>query len=197
MANNFKDFAKHWELDTDDILTFKQHDDPNSGLQGIWIRRVCLRPNATSDGVQFMTLQPGTSPALTIAGEQVSVTNTSRITDDDSGAAFNGATIGDWLHIWETESGNNKGWFYISAVDGSNNYVDVENGTNALTNENNINYSMKFYTPEMCMILVSPTGDSGAQLIQTEVLDWPEGRFYSNLGMYALSSSAAVDIYLK
>jgi len=199
MANTFNDTGRLWELDADDILSFKDHDNPNSGLMPIVMRKVILTPAATGDGVTFKTLKPNATPTVNVGSLTFTVTSTYRITDPASGAVFTGASVGDWLHVHESpESGNNLGWFYITAVDGSKHYVDVAYAQNALTNETTKTYSIKIYTPESCMVMVSPTGDTGAKLIQAEVLDWGDsGRRFYNLGMFGLSASCTARIYIK
>lgn len=198
MANTFSDNAKLWQLSTADIVSFRNHSNHNSGLVGVWIRKVRFRPNATGDGVQFQTLQVNSTATLSVATHVVTVSNTSRITDADSGGIFDGAVIGQWVRISWTSTGNNKGWYYVTAVDATKHYVEVENGTDALTNETSKTYTLDFYTPEVCMVLVSPTGDTGAKLIQAEELDFGDvGRYFPNLGMTALSASGNVDVYLK
>jgi len=198
MANTFNNQARTYELDTADIISLQVPQDDPTKLRPICIRRVELRPNATGDGVSFTCIQPGSTPTLTLTQDTFTVTSTYRITDD-AGAAITAASFaaGNWLELSDSESGNNEGWYYISAVDGSNTYVDVAYGQNALTNEASKAYTLKAYAPENAMILVSETGDTGAKSIKTEVLDWGEkGRWFPNLAMHALSSSANVMIHL-
>lgn len=198
VANVFNDTGRFWEIGTADIISFRDHDDPNSGLLPVTIRKIVLEPAATGDGVALQTLQTSSTPLLTLAAEACTVNNTTRITDA-SGACFVGVAVGDWMHLWSsTGTSANLGWYYISAVDGSDTYVEVENGQNALTAESGEKYNMKFYTPENCMIMVTPTGDTGGALVQSEHYDWGDtGRRFYNLSVHALSSNAIVYIYLK
>jgi len=197
MANAFNDWARTYELDTADIISFNPHTDPEK-LRPICIRRIELRPNATGDGVQFTTVNPSSDPTLTLTGDTFTVTSTYRISDD-AGAALTQAScaVGNWVNVSASSSGNNLGWYYISANDGSNVYIDVAYGTNALTNEANQVYTLKIYTPETAMIMISETGDTGAKSIKTQVIDWGEkGRWFQTLAMHALSTSANVMIHL-
>jgi len=197
MANTYNEFARVIILDTDDIFTFNNSTDANSGFRSAWVNKIRLRPSASGDGVQFQTLQKNSTPTLAVAEDTYSVTSTYRITDDSAGGVFSGASAGDWAYIKHSSSGNNLGWFSVTAVDGSSHYIDVAYGTRALTNDTNANYIIDIFTPELAIVLVSPTGDTGGASIETEEIDFgPKGRHFNNLAMYALSSSATVDVFL-
>jgi hypothetical protein len=193
MSNIFNDQGRLYTLDTDDIITLWNHlatsGTPARGLKSIWIDKICLRPSAASNSVEFHTLQVSKTPTIDIDDDTFTVTSTSRITDD-SGTIFSGAAIGDWVNIHSSPtSGNNTGWYYINAVAGGNTYIDVEDDTNALTDEANKIYSMDIYTPEKCIHLVS----RGTEVV-TEKFDGKKKHFI-NLGMKALTAGA-VDIYI-
>jgi len=198
MPNVFNNQARTYELDTADIVSLGVPQDDPTNLKPIRIRRVELRPNATGDGVQFTCVQPSSTPALTLTDDTFSVTSTYRISDD-AGAALTQAScaVGNWVNVTASSTGNNLGWYYITANDGSNVYIDVAYGQNALTNDTSAVYTLKIYTPETAMIMVSETGDTGAKSIKTQVVDWGEGgRWFPNLAMHALSTSANVMIHL-
>ncbi len=196
MGNIFNEHGRLYILDTDDIITLWNQSaasgTPARGLKSIHVRMICLRPNAVSNSVEFHTLQVNSTPTLDIDDDTFTVTSTSRITDDGGGTIFTGASIGDWVNIHSSPtSGNNTGWYYINAVAGGKTYIDVEDSTNALTDEASKVYSMDIYTPEKCAHLVS----QGTEVV-TEKLDFGhKGRRFINLGMKSLTAGH-VDIYI-
>lgn len=194
MANTFDKGARLYTLGTDDILTFKQYDDANSGLNSITVAKIQLIPNAAGDGVTFYSLI-NRSADVELDNDTFTVSGTNRISDD-AGAALDATTIaiGDLVHIWHSASGNNEGWYYISAIDsGANTYIEVQNTTNALTDEANIEYSLKTYSPSLVMNLKS---EAGSNANMTE-LDWlPRGRRFHNLIMTGFTSGSTVYLYV-
>ena len=191
MANTYNENARLISLTVADIFTFTNNTDANSGFRPMWVRKVVLRPAAASNEVIFKTLQTNSTPTLAVSEDTYTVTSTYRITDVSSGGVFNGATAGDWAHIRHSSSGNNKGWFYISAVDGSKHYIDVAYADRALTNEASKNYIIDIYTPETAMTLVA----AGTE-VMSEELDWgSKGRYFHNLGLHSITAGT-VDIYL-
>lgn len=196
MSNSYKDDARLWTLDDDDILSRKNKTDAGSGLVSTCVRMVRYRPATTGQSVQFQTLNTSDTPTLAISVDTYSVTSTYRITDTSTGAVFNGATAGDWVNIYSSSSGNNLGWYLIDGVDGSKHYIDVAYGTAPLSNDTSENYEINIYTPEVCMILVSMTSSADAE-VKTEVIDWGEnGRTFTNLAMYPISGGTC-DVYLS
>ena len=197
MSNVFNLNAKLWVLDTADIISHRKKDNANSGMRPTCIRMIRYRPTTTAHTCIFNTLNTSDTPVLAIAVGQYDVTNTSRITDDPAAAAFNGAAVGDWAHIKTSSTGNNLGWFLVTAVDGSKHYIDVEDDTRALTNDTDAEYTIDLYTPEICIKLVAETGDSGAAAIKTEVIDFgPNGRWFVNLALASIDSNEC-DVYIK
>ena len=191
MANTYNENARLISLTIADIFTFTNNSNANGGFRGIWVRKVVLRPAAASNTAIFKTLQTNSTPTLAVAADSYTVTSTYRITDVSSGGVFNGASVGDWAHIKVSSSGNNKGWFYISAVDGSNQYIDVAYGTRALTNDTAQTYTIDIYTPETAMTLVA----AGTE-VMSEELDWgSKGRYFHNLGLHSITAGT-VDVYL-
>ena len=191
MANTYNENARLISLTVADIFTFTNNTDANSGFRPMWVRKVVLRPAAASNTAIFKTLQTNSTPTLAVAADSYTVTSTYRITDVSSGTVFTGATAGDWAHIKTSSSGNNKGWFFISAVDGSKNYIDVAYGTRALTNDTAQTYTIDIFTPETAMTLVA----AGTEVVSEE-LDWgSKGRYFHNLGLHSITAGT-VDIYL-
>jgi len=191
MANVYNALSKMWVIDDDDILSLKTKTDANSALLPVIVRMIRYVPAATGQGVQFQTCNINGTPTVDIAADVYSVTNTYRITDDSAGAVFNGASVGDWAHITTSSSGNNLGWYLIDAVDGSKQYIDVAYGTRPLTNDTNETYTIKIYTPETALIIVSPTSGAGAEVV-TEVVDFgSRGQCFENLAMYGISGGYA------
>ena len=197
MANVFNDVAKLWIATNDDILSHLDHTDANSGLRPVCIRMIRYQPATTGQGVSFKTVDPGGTPTVAISADTYTVTSTYRITDDSASNVFVGASAGDWVHIKVSSSGNNLGWYAITAVDGSTDYIDVAYLNNVLTNDTSAVYTMDIYTPESAVVLVSPTGDAGGASVESEVIDFgPNGRWFSNFGMYAIGGGTAY-IYVK
>lgn len=203
MSNTFNDFSHTWVLDTDDILTFHTHDDETSGLKTICVRRIEFFPTSSGDGVTFTTVHLGGTPVLTLTADTFSVTTVGghKRLSDDAGAALDSSLIaaGDILEITDSPtSGNNKGLWYIVAVDGSNVYVDTEDGQNAMTVEANKVYTLNVYNPELAMTMLSPSesGTYDSNPLVTVVKDFGDkGRYFPNLIMTAIVGT--VHIYLK
>ena len=199
MANVFNEYGRVWECATDDILTFNTQTDADSGLKPITIRKIVYRPGTTAYGVIFETLNISSTPTLTLTADTFSVTNTNRVSDD-AGTALDdtNCVIGHWLHITKSSTGNNLGWWYISAVDGSHVYVDVQivgQSARIMTNDTSAIYTLSVYNPETCMVLTSMTSSSDAE-IKSEILDWGDcGRHFDNLSMRAIGGGTA-EIYL-
>ena len=199
MANVFNEYGRVWECATDDILTFKVQTDADSGLKPVTIRKVVLRPSTTAYGVTFETLNINSSPTLTLTADTFNVSGTNKISDA-AGSAFTQAscTVGNWLNITQSSTGNNLGWWYISANDGSNVYIEVEiagQSTRILSNDTGGIYTLSIYNPETCMVMKSMTSSSDAEIL-SEILDWGDcGRHFDNLSMRALGGGT-VDIYL-
>lgn len=199
MANVFNEYGRVWECATDDILTFNVQTDADSGLKPVTIRRVVYRPGTTAFGVIFETLNINSTPTLTLTADTFNVTNTNRVSDA-AGAAFtqNLCAVGNWLNITQSSTGNNLGWWYISANDGSNVYIDVQivgQSTRIMTNDTGGIYTLSIYNPETCMVMTSMTSASAAEVL-SEPLDWGDcGRHFDNLSMRALGGGVA-DIYL-
>lgn len=199
MANTFNENGRLWNCATDDILTFNVQTDANSGLKPVTIRKIVCRPATTGDGVIFDTLSIGSTPTLTLTDDTFNVTGTDTISDA-AGSALTQAscTVGNWLNITKSSTGNNLGWWYISANDGSNVYVEVQiagQSTRILTNDTGAIYTLSIYAPETCMVFTSMTSASAAEVL-SETLDWGDkGRHFDNLSMRAYASGT-VDVYL-
>jgi len=197
MANSYNDQGFLWTLDTADIISMKKKDDADSPLVPICVEKIRFRPATSGEGCTFQVLDLSNSVTLAVAKDTYTVTSTSRITDDDSGAVFNGAAAGMWAHITNSSSGNNQGWFLITAVDGSKHYIDVEDGTRALTNEVNKDYTIDIYTPEDTVVIVSDTGDTGGASINTEEVHFGcYGRRFVNLAMSSIDGGTC-DVHIR
>ncbi|GAF92981.1 unnamed protein product, partial [marine sediment metagenome] len=195
-SNVYNTQGKLYVLDTNDIISLADTADFGSGLRPVCVQMIRYRPAATGGAVGFQTLDRSKAVTVAIAADSYTVTSTYRITDVSSGGVFSGAAAGMWANIKHSSSGYNEGWFLITAVDGSSHYIDVAYGR-ALNNDIAETYTIDIYTPENTVILVSETGDSGAQSIASEVIDFgPGGRIFENLSMYAIVGGTA-DVYVK
>ena len=153
------------------------------------------RPGTTAYGVIFETLNLNSTATLTLT-QDTFTTNTTRITDV-SGSLLDdtNCVVGYWVHITKSSSGNNLGWWYINAVDGSHNYIEVENSNRALTADTTKVYDLSVHNPETCMVMTSMTSSSDAEVL-SEKLDWGDcGRHFDNLSMRAIGGGT-VEIYL-
>lgn len=191
MSNVFNNQSKLWILDTDDILT----NTP------IWIRKVVFFASTDGGKVTFHSLNTeAATPVLSLTNDTFTIATTSsayRI-NDDAGSALNDSKIavGDWAYIYETETGLNDGWWYISGVDSSDDYIDVVIGTNAhgahaLVSDGSKRYNIKIYNSAAEMVLTSnKIGGSGSK--GHDELDWgPRGRWFKNLAMNGLTTGVA------
>lgn len=194
MSNVFNLNAGLWILDTADIISHRKKNDANSGLVATCVRMIRYRPTTSGHSCVFTTLHTGGTPTLAVSVDAYTVTSTERIEDTDTtGAIFTGATAGDWAHVKTSTSGKNLGWWLVTVVDGSKNYIDIEDDTRVLTDES-AEYTIDIYTPEICVKLVSETGNTA---VKTEVIDFgPNGRWFTNLALATIDSNE-VDVYIK
>lgn len=191
MSNVFNNHSKLWILDTDDILT----NTP------IWIRKVIFFATTDGGSVTFHSLnEEAATPVLSLTNDTFTVntgTSTVRI-NDDAGSALDDSKIavGDWAYIYNTETGLNDGWWYISGVDAGDDYIDVAiqanaHGAHALVSDSSKLYNIKIYNSAAEMVLTSDTINGTASLGHDK-LDWgPRGRWFKNLAMNSLTNGVA------
>ena len=191
MSNVFNNHSKLWILDTDDILT----NTP------IWIRKVVFFATTDGGSVTFHSLKEETAtPVLSLTNDTFTVntgSSTVRI-NDDAGSALDDSLIAvaDWAYIYDTETGLNDGWWYISGVDSGDDYIDVAieanaHGAHALVSDSSKLYNIKIYNSAAEMVLTSDTIDGTASLGHDK-FDWgPRGRWFKNLAMNSLTNGVA------
>ena len=197
MANSYNYHAKCLVLDTPDILSFRQNDDPDSGLRSIHIKRIHFHPNAAADTVTFYSLDvTNTAADLTLTNDTFTVAGADRFTDD-AGSALDNTKMApniSWVNVFDSyDTGNNKGWFMLKTEDASDNFIEVQEGTRALTNEASKRYSMSFYTPQVAYFMEADGTEKKAVRDDFGC----RGKWFYNLAVGAIPSGAYVYIYLQ
>jgi hypothetical protein len=160
----------------------------------IHVSKVILYPNAAGDAAVIQSYNPEAAVRATMDYKSVTVTLGTTITSTGN---FETAEVaaGDIIHIYGSDSGNNKGNFIVSARSSDDAIVvgGSEWDTTPLTNEASKYYSWTTITPYTSLPLLCPATEKAVQIV-----DFGDGGFiFPNLILKSLSSSAKVYIYYK
>jgi hypothetical protein len=160
----------------------------------IHVKKVILYPNAAGDYAVIQSYNPEAAVKATMDYKAVTVTLGTTITSTGN---FETAEVaaGDIIHIYGSDSGNNKGNFVVSERTSDNAIVvgGTEWDTTPLTNEANKYYSWTTITPYTSIPLLTPTTD----ICEVQLDFGDSGFIFPNLILKSISTSAKVYIYYK
>ena len=156
----------------------------------IWIRTAVLYPNAAADVVTFYSWNENETPISTKDIQTVTTTLTTTITSTGN---FPTATIdpGDIIKIHYTSTDNNVDTFSVLA-NADDNTITVDTAQ-VLTNEASKIYSWKVWRPFVSFKILSP----GTEKMMATIDFGDKGRWFPNLFMDALSTSAVVALLIR
>jgi hypothetical protein len=158
----------------------------------LWLRMAILYPNATADAAVFSSWDENATPVTT---EQLVSTATTTDPYIQSAGNFTSGkvTVGDVIKITYSASGSNNNTYLVTVRDGGNGQVTVASDP-AMAADSAKLYSWKIWTPtvEFKLLSYNATG-----VLLPAVLDFGDkGRWFPNLELASLSSSAVVHLWI-
>jgi hypothetical protein len=160
----------------------------------IHVKKVILYPNAAGDSCVIQSYNPEATPKATMDYKSVTVTGGNQIVSTGN---FETAEVaaGDIIHIYASDTGNNKGNFVVSARSDDNTITvgGSEWDTTPLSNEASKYYSWTTITPYTSIPLLTPTTD----ICEVQLDFGDSGFIFPNLILKSISTSAKVYIYYK
>jgi len=188
MANIYS--GNVWEIDTEGVIV----DKP------VWIQKAVIIPNADDDFATFSCWGAETANSTvrtTQSQKTISVTSTNKLTSTANDFEAAEVVIQDIINITGTESGNNLGYWQVSARGGDDN-VTLDTGlgvwgttAGALTNDTSKLYDWKIWD-ETTVIRLS-VGDKD---VYREIDFGPRGFRFPNLSCASLDTSTKVILYI-
>ena len=175
--------------------------DPNMGLmildtayalidRPIRVQKVVLYPNAAGDAAVFSSYDPEATPKATMDYKAVTVTGGNTITSTGN---FETAEVAanDIIHIYASDTGNNKGNYIVSARSSDDAIVvgGSEWDTTPLSDEASKYYSWTTITPYTSIPMLCAATEKA-------VFEYDFGGFvFPNLILTSLSANAKVYLY--
>lgn len=179
-----------YTVTTSDIISFR--DSTALSLKPICVQKIVFQPTAATNTATLYTLNTAASPDLSISPLECVVTGNDKFTDN-VGTGFTAtsmAVITSWVHVTDSTSGNNNGWYMLKTEDAGNDFIEVYdtaiNGVSShtLTDETST-YTFKFYTAEVQDVLTSPAVDN-----REVIRNWGDkGRYFPNLAVGAVTGT--------
>jgi len=178
---NVKNPELCWVIDTEGIIS----------KSVICVRKVIIIPNAAGDKADFMTWDENGTPVLTGDGITGTITDTDTLTST-AGFETDDISPGDVIKITGgTGSALNWNTFLID-TNANDNTIVVHNDP-LMTNEATKLYNYEAWTPVIAFTILSP----GTEAVAHEIDFGEKGRWFPNLAMDNLTTSAVVHLYIR
>jgi len=178
---NVKNPELCWVIDTEGIISKSM----------ICIRKAVIIPNAAADIANFKTWDEGGTPVLTGDGITGTITATDTLTST-AGFETDDISPGDVIKITGgTGSALNWNTFLID-TNADDNTIVVHNDP-LMTNEATKLYNYKAWTPTLAFKLDTP----GTEVVPFELDFGDKGRWFQNLALDDLTTSAVVHLYIR
>ena len=178
---NVKNPELFWVLDTEGIIS----------KTPICLRRAIIYPNAAADAATFKTWNENGTPELTKWLVTGTITSTDTVTSTGN---FPTASVdpGDIIKISAGSGAAANVDTFLIDTNADNNTIVVHNDP-LMTNEATKVYSYKIWTPTVAFKIESP----GTEVINWEIDFGEKGRWFPNLAMDDLSTSAIVHLHIR
>jgi archaellin len=159
----------------------------------IYVVKAVLFPNAAGDSVTFMSWNENDTADTTMADKTVTATADPYLQSTGNFESTE-VTAGDVIKIIRSSTGNNLDTFSVATRD-NDNQVTLD-GYPTLTAESTKVYTWKVWTPFVSFKLTSPGTEAISEILDFSGENNGKGRWFPNLMMDALSSSAVIHLFI-
>lgn len=177
-------------------LTYTINVEGIISLHPVWVRKVVIFPSSTADKAVFVFWNEGDSPVSTKNGETVTVTASSK-TFASSGNFEQTDINPDTQIIKINYSATDENLYTMQiATNANNNTITVDalnsyHGT--ITDDSSEIYSWKVWDSHVAFTIKAP----GTEKFSWELDFGDKGRWFPNLAMRTLSSSATLELFMR